>query len=142
VTVERLTPLDVELMRRGQVEANKTPPRRLPDAVELNLQARAEWLVSTGKAVRQGSGVGFKPDAWTALRNAEIAHAMQRELGIEGQGTLTYGKSEGVVVGTVTTSLGRHAIIDRGTGHVAMPLQAGQDAAIGQVIGRGLGVER
>jgi hypothetical protein len=142
VTVERLTPMDVELKRRGQVEADKTPPRRLPDAVEQNLEARAEWLVSTGKAVRQGSGVGFKPNAWAALRNAEIAHAMQRELGIEGQGALTYGKSESVVVGTVTISLGRHAIIDRGAGHAAIPLQTGQDAAISQVIGRGLGVER
>jgi hypothetical protein len=92
--------------------------------------------------VRQASGVGFKPQGWAALRNAEIAHVMQHELGIKSQGTLTYGRSEGVVIGAVTTSLGRHAIIDRGTGHAAMPLQAGQDAAIGHVIGRGLGVER
>jgi hypothetical protein len=142
IAAERLTPLDVELARRGQMAAGKTPPMRLAEDVEQALEARAQWLARTGKAVRQGAGVGFKPQGWAALRNAEIAHAMQHELGIKSQGTLTYGRSEGVVIGAVTTSLGRHAIIDRGTGHAAMPLQAGQDAAIGHAIGRRLGVER
>jgi hypothetical protein len=141
-TTERLTPLDVELKQRGQMDAGRTLPRRLPDAVEQNLEARAEWLVSTSKAVRQRAGVGFKPDAWTALRNAEIRLAMEGDLGVRGRGPLTYGKSDGVVIGTVNTSLGRHAIIDHGAGHAAMPLQGGQDVVLGQVIGRGLGAER
>ena len=55
---------------------------------------------------------------------------------------MSYGRTEGLVAGTISTSLGRHVVIDRGVGFAVAPLPVGQELAVGQVIGRSLGMER
>ena len=46
------------------------------------------------------------------------------------------------MAGTIMTSLGRQAVIDRGLGLAIAPLVAGQEVAAGQVIGLQLGLQR
>jgi hypothetical protein len=141
-TIERLTPLDVELMRRGQLMANAATTTNMGEEVEAALTARASHLVMSGQAMTQGQGLGYQPSAWAKLREAELKHVMSRDLGIKTSGHLSYGQAQGFVEGHVTTSLGNHAIINRGTGYAAMAVQARQELAIGQAIGRAMGVER
>jgi type IV secretory pathway VirD2 relaxase len=141
-TIERLTPLDVELMRRGQLRADAATTMHMGEEVEAALKARADHLVMSGQAITQGQGLGYQPKAWAKLREAELKHVMSRDLGIKTLGHLSYGQAEGFVEGHVTTSLGKHAIIDRGMGYAAMAIQAGQELAIGQAVGRAMGVER
>jgi hypothetical protein len=141
-TIDRLTPLDVELMRRGQLSASVASSAHIGAEVEAVLKARADHLVKSGQAIAQGQGLGFQPTAWARLREAELKHVMARDLGIRAPGQVSYGRAEGFVEGHVTTSLGKHAIINRGVGYAAMALQAGQELAIGQAIGRAIGVER
>jgi predicted transcriptional regulator len=141
-TIDRLTPLDVELMRRGQLSANVASPTHMGGEVEAVLRARADHLVKSGQAIAQGQGLGFQPTAWANLREAELKHVMARDLGIRAPGHISYGRAEGFVEGHVTTSLGKHAIINRGVGYAAMAMQARQELALGQAIGLGMGVER
>ena len=98
--------------------------------------------MKSGQAIAQGQGLGFQPTAWAKLREAELKHVMARDLGIKAPGQVSYGRAEGFVEGHVTTSLGKHAIINRGVGYAAMALQAGQELAVGQAIGQAMGVER
>ena len=142
VSVDKLTPLDVELARRGQIKPGTVVMAQHGARAEELLKARAEHLVAKGDAIRQAQGVGFKPEAWARLRDREVLEAIRDQLGMRPDGKLGYGRAEGVVAGTITTSLGRHAVIDRGVGLSAAPMPAGQELAVGQVIGRGLGVER
>jgi hypothetical protein len=141
-TIERLTPLDVELMRRGQLRANAATTAHMGEEVETALKARASYLVMSGQAMTQGQGLGYQPNAWAKLREAELKHVMSRDLGIKTSGHLSYGQAEGFVEGHVYTSLGKHAIINRGMGYAAMAVQPGQELAIGQAVGRAMGVER
>jgi hypothetical protein len=141
-TIDRLTPLDVELMRRGQLSASAASTTHMGHQVETALKARADQLVKSGQAIIQGQGLGYQPTAWARLREAELKHVMARDLGITAPGQINYGRAEGFVEGHVTTSLGKHAIINRGVGYAAMALQAGQELAVGQAIGRAMGVER
>jgi hypothetical protein len=67
---------------------------------------------------------------------------MARDLGIKAPGQVSYGHAEGFVEGHVTTSLGKHAIINRGVGYAAMAVQAGKELSVGQTVGRAMGVER
>jgi hypothetical protein len=106
--------------------------RRDPD-----LGARAEFLVSRGYGVRQGEGIGFKPEAWAKLRDADVSHALEKELGISGR-AISQGLSEGVVIGSITTALGKQTVIDRGVAIAIAPVSSGQELAIGHVIGAGL----
>ena len=141
-TIERLTPLDVELMRRGQFSATAASSTHMGAEVEAVLKARADHLVRSGQAIVQGQGLGYEPKAWAKLREAELRHVMARDLGIRAPGHISYGRAEGFVEGHVTTSLGKHAIINRGVGHAAMAVQAGQKLEVGQAIGRAMGLER
>ena len=102
-----------------------------------DLKARAEFLISKGYGVRQGEGIGFKPEAWARLRDADTAHALEKELGISGR-PFSHGLSEGVVIGSITTSLGKQTVIDRGVGIAIAPVSSGQELSIGHVIGTGL----
>jgi hypothetical protein len=140
-TIDRLTPLDVELMRRGQLSANAASSTHMGAEVEAVLKARADHLLKSGQAITQGQGLGFQPTAWARLREAELKHVMARDLGIRTPAHVSYGHAEGFVEWHVTTSLGKHAIINRGVGYSAMALQAGQEMAVGQAIGRAMGVE-
>jgi hypothetical protein len=102
-----------------------------------DLGARAEFLVSRGYGVRQGEGIGFKPEAWAKLRDADVSHALEKELGISGR-AISQGLSEGVVIGSITTALGKQTVIDRGVAIAIAPVSSGQELAIGHVIGAGL----
>lgn len=134
MSVDRLLPQDVELARLGQLQAGDRAGSSL---IDPDLVARADFLVSKGYGVRQGDGIGFKPDAWAKLRNAEIAQSLERELGISGR-AISQGLSEGVVIGSITTSLGKQTVIDRGVGIAIAPVSSGQELSIGHVIGAGL----
>jgi hypothetical protein len=135
VVVDRLTPLDVELARLGQLQGHSL--NAASTFARKDLEARAAHLVKAGYAQRQGHGVGFKPDAWARLRDADIALALQRQLGISGR-NISQGLSEGVVIGSITTSLGKQTVIDRGVGIAIAPVSSGQELSIGHVIGAGL----
>jgi hypothetical protein len=134
LSVDRLTPHDVELARLGQLRSDKDAGGLRGDP---DLSARAEFLVSKGYGVRQGEGIGFKPEAWVKLRDADAAHALEKELGISGR-AVSNGLSEGVVIGSITTSLGQQTVIDRGVGIAIAPVSSVQELAIGHVIGAGL----
>lgn len=134
MTAHRLLPQDVELARLGQSGGGR---QRDGGQRNPNLEARAEFLVSKGFGVRQGEGIGFKPEAWAKFRDADAAHALEQELGISCR-ALSYGLSEGVVIGSITTSLGKQTVIDRGVGIAIAPVSSGQELSIGQVIGAGL----
>lgn len=134
LSVDRLTPHDVELARLGQLRGDKDAGGLRGDP---DLRARAEFLVKKGYGVRQGEGIGFKPKAWAKLRDADVSHALETELGISGR-AISSGLSEGVVIGSIATALGKQTVIDRGVGIAIAPVSSGQELSIGQVIGAGL----
>jgi predicted transcriptional regulator len=134
MAVDRLLPQDVELARLGQVREGDTARSGLAKA---EFEARTSYLVSKGYGVRQGDGIGFKPYAWAKLRDAEVTRALERELGISGR-NISHGLSDGVVIGSITTSLGKQTVIDRGVGVAIVPVSRGQELSIGHVIGAGL----
>jgi type IV secretory pathway VirD2 relaxase len=135
ISADRLMPIDVELARLGRLQghsinATSTFARR-------DIEARAVHLVMSGFAQHQGHGLGFKPDAWATLRDKDASMAFERQLSISGR-SLSHGLSEGVVVGQITTALGKQTVIDRGVGVVIAPTVSGQALSIGHVIGVGL----
>ncbi len=130
----RLLPQDVELARLGQSDGGSQGDGGQRDP---SLDARAEFLVSKGYGVRQAEGIGFKPEAWAKLRDADTAYALEKELGISGR-AISHGLSEGVVIGSITTALGKQTVIDRGVGIAIAPVSSGQELSIGHVIGAGL----
>jgi hypothetical protein len=135
VAVDRLTPLDVELARLGQLQGHSL--NATSTFTRKDLEARAGYLVKADYAQRQGNGVGFKPDAWAKLRDMDAATALETQLGISGR-SLSHGHSDGVVIGHVTTALGKQTVIDRGVGIAIAPAVSGHELSIGHVIGAGL----
>jgi hypothetical protein len=134
MTADRLLPHDVELARLGQSRGNDTSINKLSRS---DLDARTAYLVSEGYGVRQGAGIGFKPEAWARLRDNDTAHALETQLGISGK-PISHGQTEGVVIGHITTALGRQNVIDRGVGIAIAPTGNSQEMAVGRVIGAGL----
>jgi hypothetical protein len=134
MTAARLLPHDVELARLGQSRGND---RSLNQLSRSDLDARTAYLVSKGCGVRQGAGFGFTPEAWSKLRDNDTAQALESQLGISGK-PISHGQGEGVVIGHITTTLGRQNVIDRGVGIAVAPAMNGQDLSIGHVIGAGL----
>jgi hypothetical protein len=134
MTADRLLPHDVELARLGQSRGSDTSTNKLSRS---DLDARTAYLISKGYGVRQGAGVGVKPEAWSKLRDNDTAQALESQLGISGR-PISHGQSEGVVIGHITTALGRQNVIDRGMGIAVAPTLNGQDLSIGHVIGAGL----
>jgi hypothetical protein len=134
MTADRLLSHDVELARLGQSRSNDASTSTL---LRSDLDARTAYLISKGYGVRQGAGVGFKPEAWSKLRDNDSAQALESQLGISGK-PISHGQSEGVVIGHITTALGRQNVIDRGVGIAIAPAMNGQDLSIGHVIGAGL----
>jgi hypothetical protein len=104
ITVDRLTVLDVELARLGQLQGHSL--NATSNFARKDLEARAAHLVKSDYAQRQEHGVGFKPDAWAKLRDKDIALVLERQLSISGR-SISHGLSEGVVIGNITTSLGK-----------------------------------
>jgi hypothetical protein len=131
MTIDQLLPQDVELARLGQIREGDVARSSL---AKPELEARTSYLVSKGYGVRQGDGIGFKPDAWAKLRDADIARALERQLGVSGR-NISQGLSEGVVIGSITTSVGKQTVIDRGVGIAIAPASNGNELAIGHVIG-------
>ena len=134
MTVDRLLPQDVELARLGQARSGDNASDHIATP---ELQARATYLVSKGYGVSQSGGIGFKPEAWAKLRDADIARALERQHGISGR-NISHGLSEGVIIGHITTTLGRQIVIDRGVGIAIAPIASSQELSIGHVIGAGL----
>jgi hypothetical protein len=134
MTADRLLPHDVELARLGQSRGSDTSTNKLSRS---DLDARTAYLVSKGCGVRQSAGIGFKPEAWSKLRDNDTAQALESQLGISGK-PISHGQSEGVVIGHITTVLGRQNVIDRGVGVAVAPAMNGQNLSIGHVIGAGL----
>jgi hypothetical protein len=132
IAVDRFTPIDVELARLGQLQGHSI--NATSTFARKDLEARAAHLVKAGYAQRQGHGVGFKPDAWAKLRDKDAAMALETQLGISGR-SLSHGHSDGVVIGHITTALGKHTVIDRGVGIGIAPVSNGQELAVGHVIG-------
>jgi hypothetical protein len=134
MTADRLLPHDVELARLGQSRGNNTSTSTL---LRSDLETRTAYLVSKGYGVRQGDGIGFKPEAWSKLRDNDTAQALETQLGISGK-PISQGHSDGVVVGHITTTLGRQNVIDRGVGVAIASAASAQELSIGQIIGTGL----
>jgi hypothetical protein len=134
MTADRLLPHDVELARLGQSRGNDASTSTLSRS---DLDARTAYLVSKGYGVSQGDGVGFKPEAWARLRDNDTAQALETQLGISGK-PISHGQTEGVVIGHITTALGRQNVIDRGVGLAVAPTGNSQEMAVGHVIGAGL----
>jgi hypothetical protein len=134
MSADRLLPHDVELARLGQSRSNDTSISNLSRS---ELEGRTAYLVSKGYGVRQGAGIGFKPEAWTRLRDNDTAQALENQLGISGK-PISHGQSEGVVIGHITTTLGRQNVINRGVGIAVAPTVNGQEIALGHVTGAGL----
>ncbi len=68
---------------------------------------------------------------------ADAARALEPQLSISGR-NISHGLSEGVLVGSVTTTLGKQTVIDRSVGIAIAPVSRGQDLSIGREIGAGL----
>jgi hypothetical protein len=134
MTADRLLPQDVELARLGQSRGND---RSLNQLSRSDLDARTAYLVSKGCGVRQGAGFGFTPEAWSKLRDNDTAQALESQLGISGK-PISHGQGEGVVIGHITTTLGRQNVIDRGVGIAIASAASAQELSIGQIIGTGL----
>ena len=131
MTLDRLLPQDVKLARLGQARSGDNARDHIATP---ELQARSTYLVSRGYGIRQGDGIGFKPEAWAKLRDADVAQALERQLGISGC-NISHGLSEGVVIGSIKTTLGRQPVIDRSAGVAIAPASSGQELSIGHVIG-------
>jgi type IV secretory pathway VirD2 relaxase len=136
-STNRLTTADVILASRanttGQIE-------RLGSDVEAQLAARASYLVKSGQGRVIGQGVAFDATSWRKLKDNEINAAAREQLGLaRGQISSQLSASEGKVLGHIDTSLGRHAIIDRGVNVVAVSEIAGAEMSVGQVLGASLG---
>jgi hypothetical protein len=134
MTADRLLPHDLELARLGQSRGND---RSLNKLSRSDLDARTAYLVSKGCGVRQGAGFGFKPEAWSKLRDNDTAQALESQLGISGR-PISHGQSEGIVIGHIATTLGRQNVIDRGVGVAIAPAGNSQEMALGHIIGAGL----
>jgi type IV secretory pathway VirD2 relaxase len=139
-TTNRLTTADIILAAR----ANKTGQiERLGSDVEAKLAARANHLVNSGQGRVMGQGVALDATSWRKLKDNEINAAAREQLGLSrGQISSQLSASEGKVVGHIDTSLGRHAIIDRGVSVVAVLELAGAETTVGQVLGTGVGIGR
>jgi type IV secretory pathway VirD2 relaxase len=136
-TTNRLTAADIILAARanrtGQIE-------RLDSDVEAQLAARAAHLVKSGQGRVMGQGISFDAASWRKLKDHEINAAAREQLGLaRGQIASQLSASEGKVLGHIDTSLGRHAIIDRGVNVVAVSEIAGAEMSVGQVLGASLG---
>jgi hypothetical protein len=134
MTADRLLPHDVELARLGQSRGSDTSTNKLSRS---DLDTRTAYLISKGYGMRQGAGIGFKPEAWSKLRDNDTAQALESQLGISGR-PISHGQSEGVVIGHITTALGRQNVIDRGVGIAIASASSGQELSIGHIIGSGL----
>jgi type IV secretory pathway VirD2 relaxase len=140
LTTNRLTTADIILAAR----ANKTGQiERLGSNVEVQLAARASYLVKSGLGRTMGQGIAFDATSWRKLKDNEINAAAREQLGLaRGQIASQLSASEGKVLGHIDTSLGRHAIIDRGINIVAVRELAGAETTVGQVLGAGVGIGR
>ncbi len=136
-TIDRLTAYDVILARRAN---GKDAAEHVSEAMEAELQARADHLIKAGHGTAQGRGVGFKAKSWYALRDNDLKAAAREQLGIErGAIGVQHNASEGAVLGHIDTALGRHAIVDRGVNIIAVREIPGAELALGQVLGAGIG---
>ena len=133
----RLTTADIILAGRanqaGHIE-------RFDSVLEGQLAARATHLIKTGQGRAIGQGIAFDAASWRKLQDNEINAAAREQLGLaRGHIASQLSASEGKVLSHINTSLGRHAIIDRGINVVAVREIAGAEMSVGRVLGASLG---
>jgi hypothetical protein len=131
-SVDRFAPLDVELAWLGQLQSHSM--NATSNLLRKGRESRAFYPVKTGYAQRLGHGVGFNPDGRAKLRDKDASCALETHLGISGR-SLSYGHSEGVVIGQITIALGKQTVIDRGVGIALAPAVRGQELSMGHVNG-------
>jgi hypothetical protein len=135
-TTNRLTKADIVLANRS---AQNGLGNRYDDNFERDIALRAGHLVKSGQGRALGSGIAFDAQSWQKLRDNDINAAAQEQLGLHRGGIQTQlSVSEGKVLGHIETSLGRHAVIDRGVNVVAVREVAGAELAVGQMLGIGI----
>ncbi len=135
-TTDRLTKADIVLAKRS---AQNGPTERYDDDFERDIALRAVHLVKSGQGRTLGNGIAFDAQSWQKLHDNEINVAAREQIGLKrGMIQTQLSVSEGKVLGHIETSLGRHAVIDRGVNVVAVREVAGAELAVGQLLGVGV----
>jgi hypothetical protein len=113
--------------------------KQFDDDFEHDIAARAAHLVKSGQGRAFGNGIAFDAQSWQKLRDSEINAAAREQMGLNRGAIQTQlSVSEGKVLGHIETSLGRHAVIDRGVNVVAVREVAGAELAVGHLLGVGI----
>jgi hypothetical protein len=132
----RLTKADVVLANRS---VQKGAGKRYDDDFERDIAVRAAHLVRSGQGRTLGNGIAFDAQSWQKLRDNEVNAAVREQMGLNRGAIQTQlSVSEGKVLGHIETSLGRHAVIDRGVNVVAVREISGSELNIGQILSAGL----
>jgi hypothetical protein len=135
-TTNRLTKADIVLANRS---AQKSLGNGYDDNFERDIALRARHLVKSGQGRALGNGIAFDAQSWQKLRDNEVNAAVREQIGLNRSAIQTQlSVSEGKVLGHIETSLGRHAVIDRGVNVVAVREVAGAELAVGQLLGVGI----
>jgi hypothetical protein len=135
-TTNRLTKADIVLANRS---VQNVRSKHYDDDFERDIAVRAAYLVRSGQGRTLGNGIAFDAQSWQKLRDNEINAAAREQLGLHRGAIQTQlSASEGKVLGHIETSLGRHAVIDRGVNVVAVREVAGAELAVGQMLGIGI----
>jgi hypothetical protein len=86
-----------------------------------------------------GAHVSITPQGWNQLQQADLARAVQQQLGLSSDRlSQVHRCDEGMIVGHVSTALGQFTIADRGVGLVAFKTTPGLELSVGLELGSGL----
>lgn len=139
ITARHLTSLDITLEQRAHTIQKGERPTYYAKAVEEALEARGDILVKNGLAKDHGAHVSITPQGWNQLQKADLARAVQQQLGLSGDRlSQVHRCDEGRIVGHVSTALGQFTIADRGVNLVAFKSTPGLELAVGLELGGGL----
>jgi type IV secretory pathway VirD2 relaxase len=135
-TTNRLTKADIVLANRS---VQNGPGIRYDDDFEHDIAARAAHLIRSCQGRALGNGIAFDAQSWQKLRDNEINAAARDQMGLNrGAIQAQLSMSEGKVLGHIETSLGRHAVIDRGVNVAAVREVSGAELVAGQMLGIGI----
>jgi hypothetical protein len=139
IPARHLTALDITLEERAQTIQKGERPTYYAKAVEEALEARGDILVKNGLAKDHSAHVSITPQGWNQLRQADLARAVQQQLGLSSDRlSQVHRCDEGRIVGHVSTALGQFTIADRGVGLVAFKTTPGLELSVGLELGSGL----
>jgi hypothetical protein len=132
----RLTKADIVLANRS---VQNVRSKRYDDDFERDIAVRAAHLVRSGQGRALGNGIAFDAQSWQKLRDNEVNAAVREQMSLNRGAIQTQlSVSEGKVLGHIETSLGRHAVIDRGVNVVAVREVSGAELMAGQMLGIGI----